>query len=66
MAMSGAERQRRYRATPKGRAAGRSRLARRIRMRAGGIQFTLGYAPTPEAAEQIRQTIREAPRAVQP
>lgn len=33
--------------------------ARRIRVRAGGIQFYLGLAPTVEEAKQLRQKIRE-------
>lgn len=53
--------QERYRQSDKGK----RRQARRIRMRAGGIQFYLGQAPTVEAAQHLRRKIREeAPRAV--
>ena len=42
----------------------RANNARRVRMRAGGIQFYLGQAPTVEAAQHLRRKIREeAPRA---
>ena len=38
------------------------RNVRRIRMCAGGIQFYLGCAPTPQAAARIKAKIRtEAP-----
>lgn len=41
----------------------RASNARRVRMRAGGIQFYLGQAPTAEAAQHLRRRIREeAPR----
>lgn len=55
------------RRTPEGIEKERKRkrlLARRqVRMRAGGIQFSLGYAPTAEAAQHLRRKIREeAPR----
>lgn len=43
----------------------RARNSRRIRMRAGGIQFYLGSAPTTEAAQQLQQKVRkEAPRGL--
>ena len=44
----------------------RERNARRIRMSVGGVKYFLGRAPTLEAAAQIRQTIKEAPRGVHP
>lgn len=46
----------------KERELNRIRSRRRIRMRAGGIEFSLGSAPTTEDALRIREKIkREAP-----
>ena len=42
----------------------KERNSRRVRMRAGGIEFYVGHAPTAEDAQRIRRRIREeAPRA---
>jgi hypothetical protein len=58
------EQHKRYNDSPKGQERRRRHEARRIRMRAGGIKFGLGKAPTAEAAQAIKGRIREeAPHA---
>lgn len=37
-----------------------ARSGKRIRMQAGGVRFSLGYAPTKEDAQRILRQIKEA------
>lgn len=51
-----------YNRSEKGKARYARMERKRVRVRAGGIQFHVGYAPTPEHAATIRETIKkEAP-----